>query len=553
MKGNRPCPGYDTDLRIHDEGTKLRKRFGQNDLPVPVIEYDSASPATSTTTTTTTSSSQSHSTGSPPEDLTDFSQTTTPDWEVIEGVAVQRAESLLPAYNVFFHFLESEISPDVVLDRNGLLSGGSIIMNTPFALTMNTPLQSPYLAQEQLLSTFSSAIGSAGVVVLPREMQNHHRWLSNLPTYFGTKLLDAAIRAVSMVHLGRITGSDQFVHESRQFYGQALRLLNKALADPEKGMASETLSATVLLSFYEMFASNSNQAWLRHAGGAGALMQLRGPGRHRYGLDRDVYLAYRHTIMIEAFQRDEDCFLAKPEWREMARQVHEDLRVGGISEERREIFDLAEEFYEEYIQIPTTFKEARALPAAKQTMSREDFQVHAQNILERAQQYRYRMKLINVRFRAALQATGLETTTAMTNDKVFPLQYVYVNVFIGSTNVGYWTIMILLNIVLKEAEKPTHPERTGLYIMENHEIAMEICRSTPFMLTSSFLGPFFITFALRLCLLIFEPGDQRSWVVEKLTEIGTTRISMASDIPEFEAPSTVAKVIRKTPAELDWL
>jgi hypothetical protein len=104
-----------------------------------------------------------------------------------------------------------------------------------------------------------------------------------------------------------------------------------------------------------------------------------------------------------------------------------------------------------------------------------------------------------------------------------------------------------LNIILKEAEQATHPERTGLYLMENHEIAMEICRTTPFMLTSSFLGPFFVTFALRLCLMVFEPGEQRSWVVKKLMEIGATRISMASDIPGFEASTTVPKGLPAPP------
>jgi len=177
----------------------------------------------------------------------------------------------------------------------------------------------------------------------------------------------------------------------------------------------------------------------------------------------------------------------------------------------------------------------------KGTLSPEGFHNFLEGLLERTRQHRYKLKSINVRFRAALQKTGLETTSRLTSDKVFPLQYVYVNVFIASTNVGYWTIMLLLNMVLKEAEKETHPERTGLYLMENHEIAMEICRTAPFMLTSSFLGPFFITFALRLCLVVFEPGQQRDWVIAKLKDIGATRISMASDIPDFEAGGSISK------------
>lgn len=531
-KGNRPCPGYDSNLRIHDEGSKLRKEFGQNELVIRNVDFDFTSP----TTNKSTPSSGAPSTESSPEEILDLVVGSDDfDLEAADAVAIHRAEKLLPTYNAFFHFLEHEISPIANYDRS--LQAAHTLTD----LTLYTPIYSPYLVQEQLLNTFTSAIGAAGPQTLPPQMQNHRRWLSQLPSHFGRTLLDASVRAVSMVHFGRVTGSDRMVEESRQFYGNALRLLNKALTDQGEGMASETLSATVLLSFYEMFASKSNTSWLRHAGGAGLLMRLRGPERHRYGLDRDCFLAYRHTIVIEAFQQDEECFLAKPEWIELAAQIHQDLRITAISADRRDIFDLGEEFYLENVNIPATFRYARNLEIMKSSLSTEGYSTFKEALLERTRQHRYALKSINLRFRAALQKTGLETSSRMTSDRVFPLQYVYENVFIASNHVGYWTIMLLLNIILKEAEKETHPERHALYLMENHEIAMEICRTTPFMLTSSFLGPFFITFALRLCLMVFEPGHQRDWVVKKLVEIGATRISMASDIPGFEAGTSVQK------------
>lgn len=533
-KGNRPCPGYDSALRIHDEGSKLRKKFGQ--ALATDTEFDPASPATSKSTP----SSGVPSTESSPEEILDLVIRTNEfeyevDYEAIDAVAVQRAEQLLPNYNAFFQFLERDIDPEI--NFNGSLRA----THTPIDLTLYTPIHSPYLVQEQLLNTFTSSISAASPQTLPLQAQSHRRWLTQLPSHFGRMLLDASVRAVSMVHFGRVTSSERMVGESRQFYGNALRLLNKALTDQGEGMASETLSATVLLSFYEMFASASNSSWLRHAGGAGLLMRLRGPERHRYGLDRDCFLAYRHTIVIEAFQQDEECFLAQPEWLELAGQIHQDMRITAISTERTEIFDLGEEFYLENVTIPATFRDARNLDLMKTSLSTEGYMVFKEALLERTRQHRYRLKSINMRFRAALQKTGLETSSHMTSDKVFPLQYVYVNVFVASNNVGYWTIMLLLNMILKDAEKETYPERTGLYLMENHEIALEICRTAPFMLTSSFLGPFFITFALRLCLLVFEPGDQRNWVIKKLTEIGATRISMASDIPGFEVGDSVQK------------
>jgi hypothetical protein len=383
-------------------------------------------------------------------------------------------------------------------------------------------------------------------------MQNHTRWLSQLPEYFGSNLLDAAIRAVTTVHLGIAAHSESFMHESRKHYGRALLLLNTSLSRNDSGMASETLSATILLSFYEMFASESNGAWLRHAGGAGTLMKIRGPNRHLKGLDRDIYLAYRHTVYIDAFQRDEACFLAEPEWIELSHQVHEDLRSAGITPERVEIFDLAEEFYLENVKVPTTVRAARNMSVARAAMSPDIFQTYREGVLERVRQHRYALKSINLRFRAALQKKGLETTLHTTDDPVFPLQFAFVNVFVGSTHVGYWTIMIILNAILKEVEKESHPERTGLYIMENLEIAMDICRATPFMLTSSFLGPFFTIFALRLSLLVFEPGKERSWVLKKLFEIGRTHMKMAVDVPGFDTGTSVQRMEATSPEQMNW-
>ncbi|KIX09639.1 uncharacterized protein Z518_00720 [Rhinocladiella mackenziei CBS 650.93] len=548
LKGNRPCPGYDSDLRIHDEGTKLRRRYGPKDVSDTKTDSDSSSPSTSL------------STESSPEESTELvTRHKTPYSETTQGY---RGDMLLPSRNPFFSLLENQIYPDAdPLDSrslsssfnfNDLLDGGSVDLDIPLEMAPNNSVYSPFLVQEQLLNTFSSAMGTtAGNLVLPRHMQSHTRWLSQLPRLFGTKLLDSAVRAVSLIHLGRVQQLDVLVHESSHFYGKALRLLNQSLTDHTKGMSTETLSATILLSFYEMFASDSNESWVRHAGGAGTLMRIRGPARHLHGVDRDVYLAYRHTIVIDAFQRDEPCFLSEPEWLELSKTIHEDLRSSGLSKERLEIFDLAEEFYLESVFVPTTFSHVRKIPEARLRLNPEQFKVYEESILERCRQHRTNLKSINLRFRAALKKIGLETTTYETLDPVFPIQYGYVNVFIGSTHVGHWTILLLLNIILKEMEMEFAPEKTGLYLMENREIAREICRTTPFMLTSSFHGPFFIIFALRLCLMVFEPGMEREWVIRKLVHIGQTHMKMAADIPVLEPDSSISSKGQENPGKVD--
>ncbi|KAI1615182.1 hypothetical protein EDD36DRAFT_485477 [Exophiala viscosa] len=548
LKGNRPCPGYDTDLKIHDEGTKLRQRFGQKESVhhEPKNDINSISAGSSEHTQSTESS--------PEESLELISRTATPDFEF--NAQRYNTSLFLPSRNIIIGLVEDDIGFDApslqtqVSSHQRLLSGGAVNFDVGFQLPLSGSIYSPYLAQEQLLNTFSSAIAAGSAVRMPKQVQSHTRWLSQLPELFGSKLLDSAVRAVSMVHLGRVHQSEAFEQEAMRFYGKALHLLNESLTNNTRGMATDTLSATILLSFYEMFASNNNLSWVRHAGGAGTLMRIRGPARHRYGLDRDVYLAYRHTIVIEAFTKDEACFLSEPEWLDLSKQVHEDLRESGLEPERIAIFDLAEEFYMENVFIPTTTRDAIKRSEMQKLMTPEEYIAYTDSIRQRALQHRAKLKSISLRFRQTIKRLGMEPTLHKTKDPVFPVAYGFVNVFLASTFVGNWTISMLLNMILKDMEKDIAPERSGLYLMENQEMAREICKITPYMMTSSFLGPFFIIFALRICLMIFGPGEERDWVMKKLTQIGSTHMKMAADIPSFE-PDTLLEETAVDPGYFD--
>lgn len=47
----------------------------------------------------------------------------------------------------------------------------------------------------------------------------------------------------------------------------------------------------------QMFTSTESTSWLRHAGGAARLMQIRGAGRHSTGLDYLMFLTFRGAIV----------------------------------------------------------------------------------------------------------------------------------------------------------------------------------------------------------------------------------------------------------------
>ena len=131
----------------------------------------------------------------------------------------------------------------------------------------------------------------------------------------------------------------------------------------------------------------------------------------------------------------------------------------------------------------------------------------------------------------------------MSGDLVFPVRYDYTNVFTGGMCVGYWTVLIVVNSALRELDPS--PERIAMCRSENAEAAREICRSSAWMSTSSFLGPFLLTFALRVSLLALEDEVQRAWILDELKKLGATRLAMANDVPFREAhPDTGMSRVR---------
>ena len=414
---------------------------------------------------------------------------------------------------------------------------------------------SPALEDIQLFQSLSDSISPNSTTVAPA-FRFHGRWLSRLPSIMGTyPLLDTAIRAVTLAHLSMQTRSKMIMRESSPYYGRALHLLNKALQDDDQGLASETLSATILLSFYEMFSSEKGDSWVRHAGGAGTLMRIRGAARHRYGFDREMFLAYRHAILIEAFEHDKPCFLDEPEWLQVASDIHEDIRGSGIVGPASQIFDITEECYLEMIKVPSMCCDARRLPMLSVEGGGEHIDIKA-DITRRAKQHRANLKSISARFSAVLRKIGQAPTYRMTNDEVIPTRIDYYNILVASSHTGFWTVLMIVNAVLRELDRDS--DDAAFYKMENRAAALDCCRSTDYMETSSFLGPFFVIFALRLSWNWLEQREEKLWVVDRLRKIGEKNMSMAKGgLPMLQADpgAQAAQVpqIRAAVEELDLL
>lgn len=301
-------------------------------------------------------------------------------------------------------------------------------------------ISSPAAYQSQLLSHFFGTILSGNPARIATTFSGHSVWLAQLAsrTEVSSTLLHA-IRAISLSFLGRQTRDENLIQNARLIYGKTLLKLNKSLRDPIEGYASDTLSATVLLTFFEMVNCTEQHSWVRHAGGAAHLMQLRGAHRHRTDFDKAIFLACRLSLVIESYYTGKPCFLSAAPWRELSREIHN-------SSPNKSAFDDAREaFFQEVVHHPGYVVDA----VDYLTRGGRDQSV-LQNLVRRGHMHRSNHRAIFIRSTEALREAGQEPkeVPSYVGDKVFPVVYQFPSTLVASFLCSYWTFLKLLNISL---------------------------------------------------------------------------------------------------------
>ena len=360
-------------------------------------------------------------------------------------------------------------------------------------------------------------------------------------------------------------------------YGKALLKLNHALQDPVEGLTSDTLSATILLSFYEFMTCTDKNSWVRHAGGAGKLILLRGPDRHRTGFDSSVFLSCRYTMMIEAFNSKKPCFLAQPEWKQLSRELQES------SDFQSPFHTVREDIYQEVIDSPGYVAEALV---AMSDGSRDTTALR--DLIRRGHTHRTNYKDLHARFVETLRDAGQEPPVmpSAVNDKLFPFVYQYPSNLIGSFYSSHWSLTIMINMILigleaklselsspEPSRTPHRPElesnarqpyqsgrdlpllwmlterarrstspgipvgspsdyptmseddtarRRQIYMAENVTCAREVCKSVESMSMSVFMGPMFLVYGLRNAMRVLSDEPEKQWIIGKLVAISKT-------------------------------
>lgn len=409
-------------------------------------------------------------------------------------------------------------------------------MPSSFETTLLVAIMSPTLNQAQLLSAFLSTLCADKTPTLLPTLHSTSLFLQSVAHHAAhSPALSCAVRAVSLSHLGRQVSDQNLIRLSRQTYRQALLTLNAALQDPIDGLSSSTLAATILLSFYEVITCTERDSWVRHAGGAGHLIRLRGPARHLTGLGRDAFLAYRHTLVIEAFLSRNATFLALAPWLDLSRSIQSSLAPA----DRTPISDLVSDFHLLIVEIPGF---VQAATDANDSLSTK------KKLLTTGLAHRGNLHVWCGRLMTTLDETDLQITTysSVPPDPVFPQSYRFPSLAVGSLLCAYNAVLTILNrnlVLLEEGLAPLDdvssvietgnsdpiPSRNHLrnnpddnvgYAEENLANARSSCMAVEGLSTSAFLGPLYLIFALRVAYMAFEEGEERMWVVGKLEQLG---------------------------------
>ena len=299
---------------------------------------------------------------------------------------------------------------------------------------------SPTAYQSQLLSLFLATVRSDNSVHVLPTFSCHSIWLAQLAGRVEVSpTLLYAIRAISLSFLGHQARDENLVQNSRLIYGRALLKLNKSLQDPKEGLASDTLSATVLLTFYEMLNCTENSSWVRHAGGAAHLIQVRGVARHQTDFDRAIFVACRYAIILESFQTGKRCFLSSAPWRKLSQEICDSSPNKSAYEDARE------DFFQEVVQHPGYVMEAVTYMAG----GGRDRSV-LQDLVRRGHTHRSNHQAIYNRFLETLRDAGHEPreVPSSVDDKVFPVVYHFPGIIVASTFCSYWSLLKILNVAL---------------------------------------------------------------------------------------------------------
>ncbi|KAH1287197.1 hypothetical protein KXX30_008592 [Aspergillus fumigatus] len=106
-------------------------------------------------------------------------------------------------------------------------------------------------------------------------------------------MLCTAFEAASLTFAGRREQIREVEAVGHARYVRVLRQLQTALNDPKQNKSTEVMVVVLLFTIIEAFKHSTKDSLLKHQLGGLQLLQARTPYRHRYGIDRSLYVDLR--------------------------------------------------------------------------------------------------------------------------------------------------------------------------------------------------------------------------------------------------------------------
>ena len=148
--------------------------------------------------------------------------------------------------------------------------------------------------------------------------------VQSFPGHFGIlPILDAgyvlgtakdSVNALALASYGKAHRQSKIVQQGEDCYLKALRKLAYDLNDQNAMWSPSVLLSVVLLARYESIKSIRSGGWIKHAGGAERLLELRGPRSYQSLEERHIFETARLLIVMNAIENCKRTFLDREEW-----------------------------------------------------------------------------------------------------------------------------------------------------------------------------------------------------------------------------------------------
>ncbi|KAK7991365.1 hypothetical protein PG988_000159 [Apiospora saccharicola] len=364
------------------------------------------------------------------------------------------------------------IPPESRGDSNGQRKGAPVYMQIPASPEIDTLLEFPQFRAP-----------AAGLLFCLRHVP-------------ARGALDYAALSVALAYFARTSSAAQVLHDAQLAYTLALRYLAAAIADSAERAGSDVLCATMLLGHYESIV-NVDTAWIRHAGGAARLLQLRGARRcYESAFDYAIFLACRGSIIAESLASGEPCFLEENKWQSIPDGLIDFPLLPQSSELWHDVFGL-------FAKVPGLVKRAKCMTDFTPESEQLSVLSSAVNIRRDLKQWHHHYTSSQ---EVRLVLSDYNNTDASFEEAMFRRAYVYKDVPSASVITSYCAYLIILNGAIGMlSSSNTLPAK------ESFELAMNICRSVDFCSLAGYCGTQVMRFSLPIARGAL-PAEYHGWI-----------------------------------------